>query len=37
MGHLHKVDPNESGSLDRFVFLRWYVEKKVSMGSAEEV
>ena len=23
---LWKVDPSESGSLDRFAFLRWYVE-----------
>ena len=24
-GNLWKVDPNESGSLDRFDFVRWYV------------
>ena len=24
-GNLRKVDPNESGSLDRFSFVRWYV------------
>ena len=28
-GHMHKVDPNESGILDRFVFLRWYVDEEV--------
>ena len=35
-GHLLKVYPNESGSLDRFAFLRWYVEEEVSMDSSEE-
>ena len=30
-GHLWKVDPKESGSLDRFAFLRWYVDKDVSI------
>ena len=30
-GHLRKLDPNESGSLDRFPFVRWYVEDEVSM------
>ena len=24
-GHLQKVDPNESGSLDLFAFVSWYV------------
>ena len=31
--HLHKVDPNESGSLDYFAFVRWYVKKEVSLDS----
>ena len=31
-----KVDPNESVSLDRFAFLRWYVDKEVSLDSTEE-
>ena len=34
--YLRKVDPNESGSLDHFSFLRWYVDKEVSLDSAEE-
>ena len=44
-GQLRKVDPNESGSLDRFAFVRWYVDlvegpngdkldKEVSLDSA---
>ena len=37
MGHMRKVDPNESGSLDRFAFVRWYVDDKVSLDSAKEV
>ena len=36
-GRLRKVDPNESGSLDHFAFVRWYVDKEVSLDSAEEV
>ena len=35
-GHLRKVDSNESGSLDRFAFVRWYVDEEVSLDSAEE-
>ena len=35
-GHLRKVYPNESGSLDRFDFVRWYVVEEVSLDSAEE-
>ena len=35
-GHLRKVDPNESCSLDRFTFVRWYVDEEVSLDSAEE-
>ena len=34
--HLLKIDPNESGSLDRFAFVRWYVDEEVSLESAEE-
>ena len=30
-GHLRKVDPNESSSLDRFGFVRWYVDEEVSL------
>ena len=37
MGHLRKLYPNESGSWDRFDFVRWYVDKDVSLESAEEV
>ena len=37
MVHLQKVEPNESGSLDRFYFVRWYVDEEVSMDSTEEV
>ena len=36
MCHLRKLDPNESVSLDRFAFVRWYVGKEVSMVSVEE-
>ena len=32
-----KVDPNEIGGLDRFAFVRWYVDKEISLDSAEEV
>ena len=35
-GHLQKVDLNESGSLDRFDFMRWYVVEEASMESADE-
>ena len=35
-GHLHKVDPNESDSLDRFAFVRWHVEEEVSLYSVDE-
>ena len=35
-GHLRKVDPNESGSLDRFDFMRWYVDEEISLESTEE-
>ena len=34
--HLRKLDPNESGSFDCFAFVRWYVDKEVSLGSTEE-
>ena len=35
-GHLRKVEPNESGSLENFDFVRWYVEKEVSLEPTEE-
>ena len=35
-GHLWKVDPKESGSLDRFDFVRWYVDEEVSLDLSEE-
>ena len=35
-GHQPKVDPNESGSLERFDFVRCYVDEEVSLESAEE-
>ena len=33
---LRKVDPNESGILDRFAFVRWYVDEEVSLEYVEE-
>ena len=33
---MRKVDPDESGSLDRFAFVRRYVDKEVSLNSAGE-
>ena len=36
-GHMRKVYPNESISLDYFVLVRWYVDEEVSLESAEEV
>ena len=36
VGHLRKVYPNESGSLDYFDFVRCYMDKEVSMESTEE-
>ena len=33
---LRKVDPIESGSFDCFDFVRWYVDKEVSLDSVEE-
>ena len=33
--NLCKVDPNESGSLNCFACVRWYVEKDVSLESKE--
>ena len=35
-GNLQKLYPNKSGSLDRFAFVRWYVDEKISLDSAEE-
>ena len=34
--HMWKLYPTESDSLDRFAFVRWYVNKEVSLNSAEE-
>ena len=34
-GHLRKLDQNESGSFDRLYFVRWYMDKEVSLDSAE--
>ena len=31
-----KVDPNKSGILDHFSFVRWYVDEEVSLDYAEE-
>ena len=30
------LHPNESGSLDRFAFVGWYVDGEVSLESTEE-
>ena len=35
-GHLQKVYPNESSSLDYFAFLSQYVDKEVYLESSEE-
>ena len=35
-GHLRKVHPNESGSLDHFYFIRCCVDKEVSLDSVEQ-
>ena len=35
-GRLRKLEPNESGSLESFAFVICYVDKEVSMESAEE-
>ena len=34
--NLGKLYPNESGSLERFAFLRWYVDEEVSLDYADE-
>ena len=34
--HLQKVDPSESVSLNRFAFVRWYVDDEVSFEYAKE-
>ena len=36
-GCLRIVNPNESGSLNRFAFVGWCVDEEVSLDSAEEV
>ena len=35
-GHLWKLDLNESGTLDRFAFVRWYVVEEVYLESTEK-
>ena len=35
-GCLRIVNPNESGSLNRFSFVGWCVDEEVSLDSAEE-
>ena len=35
-GHLRKIYPNESGSLDSFYFVRCYVDEEVYLESKEE-
>ena len=34
--NMWKVDPNESGSLDCFACVRWYVDEEVYLDSVEE-
>ena len=29
VGHMQKVDPKQISGLDRFDFVRWYVDKEV--------
>ena len=36
VGHMRKVDLNESGSFERFSFVRCYVDEEVSLDSVEE-
>ena len=36
-GHLQKGYPNECGSLERFYFVRLYVDEEVSLDSTQEV
>ena len=36
-GHMWKVNKNECDILDSFAFVRYYVDKKVSMYSTEEL
>ena len=36
MGHLQRVHPHESGSLDRCSFVGRYVDKEVSLDSTDE-
>ena len=35
-GHLQKVYPNESGSLERFAFMKWYIDEEVSLEYTDE-
>ena len=34
-GHLRKLDPNKSGSLDHFAFVRLHMDKEVSLDYTE--
>ena len=36
VGHLWKLEPNESSILDRFDFVRWYMDEEIYMESSEE-
>ena len=36
MVQLLKVDPNESGSLAHFSFVRWYLDDEVSLNFTKE-
>ena len=36
VGHLQKVYPNGYGGLERFAFVRWYMDKEVSLDYAED-
>ena len=36
VGQLRKLDPNENGSLNRFSFVMWYVNKEDSLDSTYE-
>ena len=35
-GHLRRVGPNESGSLDHFPFIKWHVDMEASLNSTDE-
>ena len=33
---IKKIDPNESGILDYFAFVRWYMDEEVSLDFSDE-